>query len=154
MSDLIVYHGTRAPMFAELDHTRSGLGTHFGTRRSASQRVRALGRYQAGEPRIERYRLLVKHPLRMRDIGAWDSLPDVAFSLRVEQPFGDPGPDVLTAADLRVWRAFERDADAWEFLRQKIEERGYDAVVYRNAVEDAGSDSYIVWRSSLVDRLG
>lgn len=150
---MIVYHGTRAPVFEALDHARSGLGTHFGTRQSARQRVRALGRFRAGEPRVERYRLRVVSPLRVRDIGAWDSLPDVAFSLRVEQPFGSAGPDILRPDDLRAFRVLETDAEAWEFLRRKIEERGYDSVVYRNGVEDAGSDSYIVWRDELIEKL-
>lgn len=150
---MIAYHGTRAPVFGALDHARSGLGTHFGTRRSAHQRVRALGRFQAGASRVERYRLSVRNPLRLRDIGAWDSLPDVAFSLRIEQPFGGAGPDILRADDLRAFRAFRTDAEAWDFLRRKIEERGYDSVVYQNAVEDAGSDSYIVWRDELIEKL-
>lgn len=150
---MIRYHGTRAPEFTTLDHARSGLGTHFGTRRSARQRVQMLGRFREGEPRIERYRLLVKNPLRMRDIGAWDSLPDVVFSLRVNQPFGRKGPNILSLDDIRAWRAIDSTADAWDFVRRKIEEHGYDSIVYQNSVEDRGKDSYIVWRDDLVEKL-
>lgn len=140
---MIYYHGTLGSGFDAFEHDRSGLGTHFGTQRAARHRIRLLGGLRSGASRTISCRLFVKNPLRMRDIGAWDSLPDVEAALRAQQPFGDRGPGILSLEDVRIARTLG-DSEAWQFLRRKIEDHGYDSVVYRNAVEDRGCDSYIV----------
>ena len=139
MSDL-VYHSTGVD-FDRLDHDRSGLGTHFGTREAASARAAMRGRHLEGR-RVHPRVLRAERPLVARDVGAWDDLPTVEAELRRLGALNDE--------DFLVCRWQLDGAAAWAFLRRKIEEAGYDCVAYRNELEDVGSVSYVVWNDDLI----
>lgn len=145
---VLVYHAT-AGDFDHLDHDRSGLGTHFGTREAALDRAAMRGhgghklhRHLKDGWRIKSYRLHVAHPLVARDISGWDDLPNVEFELR--------RLGILDNEAYKYCRWNLDGAAAWAFLRRKIEASGYDCVTYRNELEDVGSMSYIVWNDDLI----
>jgi N12 class adenine-specific DNA methylase len=49
----------------------------------------------------------------------------------------------------RIADEFNKSDEAgWEAMTREFERQGYDGIVYVNAVEDKGSDSYIVFRSN------
>lgn len=133
------FHGTPGG-FVELDHDKSGLGTHFGTYLSAHERWNdRRTETDEGVPmwEVRLYDLDIERPLRMTDIGPWHDLHITTPALREE---GIVTPEQARAV-LRM-----PEPQAWAVLRAAIEAKGYDAIVYRNAVEDKGKDSYIVWR--------
>ena len=142
---IIAYHGTKHN-FDSLDPDKSGLGTHFGDYRTAVKRLKHLKRMRDfEEPLIQRYQLNIHNPLRLPDIGGWDSPPDLEGALI--------RAGILTLEDYAVTRQIKSDKAAFAELRRLIEKAGYDSVVYPNNIEGSGSMSYIVWNNSLVKRL-
>lgn len=135
------YHGTPGG-FGELDPNKSGLGTHFGTERAAQERRE---KHQTGgaDWEIRSFDLDVQNPLRMKDIWIWDDAERVRDQLYFR--------GVLLLRDVA---AIEAGQPAWEVLRAAIERAGYDCIVYRNETEGGGDDSYIVWRSEKIRRVG
>lgn len=161
------FHGTPGG-FEVFEHDRSGLGTHFGTWESADERLRrpleyedevedengdwhtetgVEDEYQDEIPddfEIRRYDLEIRKPLRLRDVGLWNDKKKVA--------------DVLASQGLlsedEMWSMWQVPTqEAWTLMRRKIEEAGYDSVTYKNAFEDVGEDSYIVWDNSKIKLL-
>ncbi|MFA5026617.1 MAG: hypothetical protein WC713_01980 [Candidatus Methylomirabilota bacterium] len=83
--------------------------------------------------------LSIQNPLRMPDLGVWTS-EGVRTFLSVNNIITDSEAD-------RVWEASRKsDVDGSNALRDVLEKHGYDGVVYKNDLEDAGSDSFIAFR--------
>jgi hypothetical protein len=139
--------------------------SHFGTAKAANDRFEALhdfsvnvvGRKAAPTQMVPVY-LSIQNPLR---------LPDLA-SLYVD----DEGRDVEDSdrEDVRP-RSWESETDLAEILykgdhitsdefwevqyspkkaMRLLTRKGYDGIVYNNAVEDPGNDSYIIFKASQV----
>lgn len=152
------YHGTPGG-FEVLEHDRSGLGTHFGTKDSASAGGRGLGmtgpdqtfQNPTGQWEVRGYDLDVRNPLRLDDINSWNRIENVVSELydwtrpRILQPQERNEALRLAKADPKA---------AWGLLRGAIERAGYDSVVYTNKHEDVGNDSYIVWDNAKIKRVG
>lgn len=128
-------------LFVELDHDRSGLGTHFGTYKAAVDRLSAIEVAGESYDRVLVYELNVKHPLVIpEDAGDWDTPSSVAYLLR-----GRVDLSGLTST---------RDKKAtFAYMRKAIEAAGYDSIAYKNDVEDVGQWSWIVWRSDLIKKV-
>lgn len=93
---------------------------------------------------IRHYELAVQNPLRLSDIKFWNKVDSVAAELRHRKIIDGIAYNKIVKME---------KPEAWRALRQAIEAKGYDSVVYKNAVEDAGKDSYIVWDNSRLRRL-
>lgn len=142
----VLWHATDKA-FDRFDPDRSGLGTHFGTYRAASHRKAQASKSgaRASDPktwRVTKYRVALANPLRLRDAGAWDSEADVEAAMLAG--------GVMTRADYAESRRHS-GAPFWRWARAKIEAAGYDAVVYRNTLEDRGHDSFVVWRDDQIE---
>lgn len=144
------YHGTSGG-FTEFDHDRSGLGTHFGTKGAAQHRNKAIAGLRGAkgdtfETRL--YWLNIENPLPLHDLGWWN---DVEF---VELALLDRGLLMEDELQAELVGTEVTEAEVWAFLRERIEEAGFDSVQYVNATEDRGSMSYIVWDSRLLRKVG
>lgn len=140
---LALWHATDR-VFDRFDPDRSGLGTHFGTYRAATDRKRQIGKFRspAGEWRVTKYALHIAKPLRTDDIGGWDDEPQVeAMLLRYR---------IIAPVDLHDSRRLS-GAAFWSWARRKLADAGYDAIVYASRIEDAGRDSYVVWDNNLIE---
>lgn len=171
------YHGT-PNKFVELDHDKSGLGTHFGTVRAASERLESVTfsptRKKTQNPAtVKVYELHVKNPLvltdkvgRSVDLGMWkwwdiaDSLAEMGVLTQSQHndmyALLGPPPWYVPLDVPQAERLVTRDGNvlqryAFQYLRDQIEAAGYDSVAYENRFEDVGSTSYIVWRSDLIE---
>jgi hypothetical protein len=83
--------------------------------------------------------LSVNNPLRMQDLGTWSAQSILAHT-----------PNT-TVHEHKLHLAESNEA-AFEIVRKAIIGQGYDSIVYENAVEDPGSDSYIVFnRAQILD---
>lgn len=141
---LSLWHAT-PHRFDAFDPDRSGLGTHFGTRRAATFRMRHAGGLQGnrGAWSVDRYLVSLRKPLRLRDTGDWTTEAGTEGALIAA--------GVLSPADLPESRRHS-GADFWRWARRRIEAAGYDSVVYANRGEDAGNDSYVVWSGDQIRR--
>ena len=142
----LLWHATNRA-FDRFDPDRSGLGTHFGTYRAATGRQRQASSSgsragEAGAWKATKYRVTMARPLRVKDVGAWDSEADVEHGLLQS--------GVMNRADLRESRSLS-GAAFWRWARARIEAAGYDAVVYRNNLEDVGKDSFVLWRDDQIE---
>lgn len=155
---LVVYHATNA------DPTTFRSGTHFGTAAAANKRFEDLYSFSVdtvkrdpGRFQVVPVYLKIENPLRLPDLA---SLPEDDGTLR---------PDIDEAPESRAWEnegdltttLYERDIitrdEFWEYQYKRTEqlfpllkEKGYDGIVYKNAFEDKGSDSWIVFDASQV----
>jgi hypothetical protein len=114
--------------------------THFGTADAAQARAAEVGATTT-YPVI----LSIKNPLRVRDIGTtesgmWDAerLVNAIPDKQVDWNLWSGGKSGLIA-DAKM-------DDDLEVISDFLKRNGYDGIVYKNAVEDIGSDSYIAFR--------
>jgi hypothetical protein len=145
-----VYHGTSAS-FDEWrlpeEHSLGEMGIHFGTLPQAEY-VIGLGEggFRPGG-NIRPVYLRVHNPLRLEDAMQWTP-QRIALELYHRR--------LMTRGEARrISHGEDRHDPKWyPFLRRWIEDRGYDAIVYRNQWEGRG-DSYIVWHTEqIVPALG
>jgi diguanylate cyclase (GGDEF)-like protein len=131
---LVVYHGTVAEQdFAKFDVTED-IGFHFGTALAANDVTDSHTATYYGDPtseipaRIIPAYLAIKKPLRLPDLEDW-APPELLSQLEdlgviTEQEREDTGHDEVTA----------------EWIREKLEAKGYDGIVYRNQTEGLQRD--------------
>lgn len=163
-----VFHGTGSE-FDTFD--TSGIGAHFGTKTSALDRMQRLG-YLDITPTIEKDRdgswyvsldhgdgrsfetekeanefaaslpaerapikayLNIRKPLRLPDLGMWH-FDMISRELEAKKLLTKPEYEA-------AWKSNDRE----KALANVLKKKGYDGIVYRNEVEDAGSDSYIAF---------
>lgn len=134
---MVVYHGTDASTDFDAFERRPGdVGIHFGTIGQANDRLCYLDemrrsgnfkdRMRKGDPapRIIPVFLSIRNALRMEDVGAWNPS---RMSTQLGQAFADD-------KDYHRIDYLKSNREVREFL----EARGYDGIVYRNDGETAG----------------
>lgn len=133
-SHLILYHASPQE-FDTFDTSKEG--AHFGTFDQAS----SLNKPGKGEPKA--YAVNIQNPLRMPDIGVWNNFNNFHAALS--------RADIVTEEEANAaWVAWQHSDDyGWEFLKNTLEAKGYDGIVYENEQEGAG-DSYIAFRSEQI----
>lgn len=85
--------------------------------------------------------LVLNNPYRMMDMGTWDVV-GVAYQT--------DALDSKEKQDIAVTYREKGVEAAVELYQSKMNEKGYDGIVYENAVEDKGKESYIVFRADQV----
>ena len=164
------YHSTNAGPF---DKFRTGeLSAHFGTEAAARERADDLRTFSldvVGRPheqaRVLGVRLNLNNPLRMPDLAGvaqnqrGEFIPvDEAREERADEFYNKEVNEASweSGSDFASWLFANDIIDAEEFFDRGaqydigvaveiLQEKGYDGVVYENVVEDAGSDSYIIF---------
>lgn len=137
----VMFHGT----LEDFETFRPGLdefGIHFGTEAAAQEilEIKSMGEPALGR-KVAAY-LAIENPIRLDDLGDWH--PELVVNAirkadpRVEVPVTDTGG--------------ERYYEPGDVIAS-LQTAGYDGVVYENAAEDAGNDSYIVFRSDQIKTL-
>lgn len=168
-----VFHSTMSTQqFGEFDFSDTReLGVHFGSREAAENRIEVkraeedvfgLGRDSLGDPRVGEFYIDLQSPLRLPETrtGGWRA-GDVYTSI-INDPEGSPIP--LTDAEIDaiyddalalpegaknagvMWEDAEFDVTGGqaEWMRQFLQAKGFDGIVYKNEFE-GGGDSYIVF---------
>lgn len=156
--DISLYHGTTKP-FEEVDTERGELGSHWGTPEQANAVLDEGGNLDAGEllpghreKRLHQLRHMrvipadidVKRPLRLRDVGHFDSA-SIAGQL-IE----------LGIIDRDYWwdgiYRLKDEKDQNRVLQAAIVNAGYDGVVYLNRREGIGDVT--AWGTKKMDEVG
>lgn len=135
------FHGTTSGgfnVFAQCDE--NSIGFHFGSVGAAQKRLADVAWHldDIEDHLVMPVLLRAQNPLRLTDGGCW-GMEDIS---------GDLADLGLVSEDLASWLADCGD-DVYVFAL--LEELGYDAVVYRNIVEEEGDlDSVFIWRPEQV----
>ena len=125
---LVVYHGTASKDFSKFKRRLGDIGIHFGTIGQADDRMAYLeerGRNSFEGSRMIPVFLSIRNPLRMSDMGAWN-WDAMQFDFR--KIFGE-------SERIKNVRNANSQTAA---MRDFIEGRGYDGIVYKNEGETAG----------------
>jgi len=141
--DNILYHATNStwtnPEFR-------GLGFHAGTLKSAKDRLKSFN--MNINPHIKMLKINLKNPLYIgRDYRFHDSLTKVSNELYKD--------GIITKDEKNKFiRVYDEDA-TFENLRNLLHDKyGYDGIIYRNNIEDRGSNSYISFYPEQIEFLG
>lgn len=127
---MVMYHGTSVE-FTRFKRRTGDIGMHSGTVEQAGDRGAYLAERGVRSPEGQKILPLVlsiKNPLRMRDAGAWNK-DNLDYQLRE-----------LFPADISRIRLLNSTKDIRDFIQSK----GYDGVVYKNTGEVAGAEPYRV----------
>ena len=172
------YHGTKADFNRFNMVSDMNFGAHFGTKRAANDRT-DMKSWETGDAHVGKYALRMANPLRLPDVfQSAGSLASYIFASRGEKDTGvypngkfhgefdlaegvfkdTPELDEVRAAYNAVFEGQPfKGKTGWEanpILMQAyldyLRSLGYDSVVYKNKVEDAGEDSYLVMSSEQI----
>lgn len=164
----VMYHSTQNDIDVFLPYS------HFGTLGAANDRYTNLTNFynntiknpsrSHGSQVLPVY-LSVKNPLRMVDLASINDNGEVIADLEEEYdeeneeerfkryPRGWEGEEAVPMTlyemgimDIDDFEEHRSNKKAYEFLKQK----GYDGIVYKNVIEDAGEDSWIVFNSNQI----
>jgi len=145
---LVVYHGTVA-IFDRFKKRRNDIGIHFGTEGQAIDRISYLGdrdRPTEGQNLMPVY-LTIKNPLRLDDAGWWDA-ENLEYELkthRLREYFSEAEVDRAMSAS--------HPATKLKNIRDLIQQKGFDGIVYTNTGEVKGLNEYIRRRDKAFDKI-
>lgn len=133
---LVVHHGTRAK-FDVFKPTGKALGPHFGTLKSAEDRLASRALLERdGTAIIMPVTLAIQKPLRLRDLRDWTPWK-IYDALRY-------GQLKKSAAAIPTPPAHSGDEQTYfAILILHLQSLGYDGTSYKNQFEDAGSRSWV-----------
>jgi hypothetical protein len=134
---LVVYHGTYAD-FSRFKLRSGDIGIHFGTSHAANDRI-AIGvphrlnkDGSVSSQSLMPVYLKLHNPLRLRDSGLWNSDNMKGDLLKL---FPDDAK--------RIGRGFVREGlVSTKDIREFIQSKGYDGIVYKNTGEVAGAEPF------------
>lgn len=148
------YHGTSYE-FDKLDPEKGigNLGIHMGTLPQAESFLRpdafdsdSSGAYEnAGN--IRKGLISVENPLRLPDMGGWhpgDILGEMARNGVISNSELDSLMRQVRELGYNV-ENYQSKREANQLVQNVIKSKGYDSIVYKNAVEDSGKDSHIIF---------
>ena len=146
----MVYHATDDMGLEDFNASRGHAG-NFGTKAAAEERLAHKFEDATLEEGVEtqvigRY-LDIKNPIRMNDVH-FDETSTMAEDLFEKGIFTDADVDAVLdvheAAQKVSYSAGNYGNDAGvAAIVEKLKKKGYDGIVYKNKIEDMGSDSYI-----------
>jgi hypothetical protein len=127
------YHGTFQPTIERFQPL-----SHFGTRAAAEERLRFKGKREGiNRPgRIYQVALDIKRPFRVRDFAGIHSPTHFAFDLRQA--------GLIDQEEMLAITRLAGEAGQSQALIRKLQDLGFDGMVYRNKYEDPGSESYVI----------
>jgi hypothetical protein len=132
----VMYHGTGAE-FEKFRRSRSDVGMHFGTAEQANDRLAYTAKGDDTQPSVVPVYLSIKNPMRLPDVGAWNQY-NVAHHLLEKFPQDRD----------RISRLNSPKA-----IREYIQSKGHDGIVYRNTGESGGSEPYRAAINDIVRQL-
>ena len=139
----VVYHATSSPADFDVFRQYQDIGHHFGSPKSAQDRLDWLAKDKLrpqGSPRYYPVYLSIQKPLELPDLDEWEprrvmDILDDRGEISLQNPRdGQDMTTILTSPDKKR---------RTETLRSMLRRLGYDGVVYSNESEDVGSRSWI-----------
>jgi hypothetical protein len=139
----ILYHATNSTW---TNPEMSGLGFHAGTLKAAKDRMKSFR--MNINPHIKMFKFHLKNPLYIgRDYRFHDNLTKVSNELYKDKIISKEEKDAF----IRIYD----DEATFENLRKLLHDKyGYDGIIYRNNIEDRGSNSYIAFYPEQVEFVG
>lgn len=137
---LTYYHSTTSPKQIQQFEKRSGLSGHFGTLKAAEDRMRQAredGTFDENAPAsIVPVYLSIQNPVRMSDVH-FDNAEEMVLDLRDK--------NIISAKEATKLNVYDNEDKRFDMrpVVDLLKKKGYDGIVYENAVEDPGSDTYI-----------
>jgi len=133
-----VYHGTYGD-FSAFKKRTGDIGMHFGTAGAASDRVATAVPHRGNKDgktisaSVMPVYLSIKNPIRMEDSGFWN-IENMASSL----------VEIFPNDKARIGDGFNknRGLQSTKDIREFLQSKGHDGVVYRNTGEVAGSEPF------------
>ncbi len=141
--DDILYHATNSTWNIP---KMSGLGFHLGTLKSAKDRMKSFT--MNINPHIKMFKIHLKNPLYIgRDYRFHDNLSKVATELYKDR--------IISKEEKNTFIQVYDDNTTFDNLRKLLHDKyGYDGIIYRNNIEDRGSNSYIAFYPNQVEFIG
>ena len=138
-----LYHATNSTWdIPEISY----LGFHLGTLKSAKDRMKSFD-YDIN-PHIKIFRLKLKNPLYIgRDYRFHNNLTKVATELYKDKIISKKEKDDF----IQMYSEYANFSNLRKLLYEKY---GYDGIIYRNNIEDRGSNSYIAFFPEQLEYLG
>lgn len=132
------YHATSG----DFDEFRAG--THFGTAEAANARSKYSRAY--GPRNVRPVKLKIDNPLRVEDDGTENPLASFIWSAEKQNAISKGEADSLyrDKPDDKYQNDYPDEKRFYDLLKSK----GYDGLVYENATEDYGEDSYVIFDNS------
>ena len=137
----IVYHGTTRTF---KDFQDKGIGVHFGTKETATARLKDISEYKE-DYKIIPAQIDLKNPLRTKDFRFWNDELVVAKGLKKQGIFNQEDVQEIGSAQ-------PTGRKPWKIIKDKLKAMGYDGIVYKNTIEGKGADSFIVFDKSQITR--
>ena len=141
--DQIYYHATNSTWTKP---EISGLGFHVGTLKAAQDRMKSFN--MIINPHIKMFHIYIKNPLYIsRDYRFHNSLTKVATELYKDK--------IISKSEKEDFIRVYSDDATFDNLRKLLHDKyGYDGLVYRNNIEDRGSNSYILFYPEQLEYIG
>lgn len=134
------FHGTHADPFEAFKRKSNDIGVHFGTADQANDRLSYVSSRRGGDPHVYPVKLNVNNPLRLDDLGAWGS-DNLRYGLaNLRKADGSPVFDPESVR--RAAYSAGNEAGRTKALRDLIQSKGYDGIVYKNTGETGGSEPF------------
>ena len=128
--------------FDEFDMSRSDLGPHFGTYAQAKYRADV---FDGTDKNIKEFKLAVTNPLRLKDTGTFHA---DGIALQLEKK-GILAKGEGRRIEMEIEKNWKLRKKYDPYVKQKMQEAGYDGVVYKNSHEGAG-DSMVPFRANAI----
>jgi hypothetical protein len=143
LDENILYHATN---YTWTIPDIRGLGFHAGTLKSAQQRMKSF-QFEIN-PRILKLKIHLKNPLYLkRDYRFHNDLTKVANELYKDNIISKREKD-------KFIQIYDKDSTFDNLRKLLFKKYGYDGIIYRNNIEDRGSQSYIAFFPEQVEILG
>lgn len=133
---LVTYHVTPHEFNEFVAQPGSDFGFHFGSAEAAREHFEDMSPSRQARARTLPVFLRITNPIRLPDMGDWNFDNVLDHLGKVGAVTRDEHLDALGAISTRAGR---------EVLRDLLQAKGYDGIVYTNAYEAKGSDSYIAF---------
>ena len=152
--NVAVHHGTRTPtIFDQFKLPDDEIGVHFGSPRAA-QEIQGSSLNPQDAPRVYPAAIVAQNPVRLPDLGTWEPwkvarslVTNAGFNQDELKPVLGTEQDITRTGGYAPYSVKSTEQQAAD-LRQYLASKGHDSIVYKNSVEDAGHDSYILFRES------
>lgn len=138
----IFYHKTKGD-FTVFDTSRGDLGAHFGTLTQAEGVARLEGNGEGAN--IMPVRLAIRNPLRLKDTGSFHA--DATAGQLVKKGVISKELAAKINSDIKGDWTLRKKYN--KIVREAIQDKGYDGVVYANEHEGAG-DSWIAFEPTQI----
>jgi len=145
VNEIAAYHGSSVDFDQFESEKAREFGFHFGTIESAMHR---------NSTNVKKYDVSITKPLELDDVGFWEPASILESMVNNSYISEDEKQTLLQQINVEAIRRAKASGSSLryeknEILKSKLEEMGYDGIVYENRGE-AGDTAYIAFRPEQV----